>query len=368
MELLKLNAEEIKALEVKKMTVWGNYGKTLVDAERKLQSIKMGIIHIPEKPNKDSINNHVTALAEKKRLLKEVVDLRKSYTDPIDKVKKRLMEIEKDCSSSITDYEKNIISVKNEIEAERTKANAKKDEQCDFLYKLNQAYIDLNDELSKLVNNHVHDAYMGMLKVKCPYESFDDYVTATVNGLKETLKLPKIKDSFDKQNFRPLHNDMNELAELSRKNSKETIYFFDELRAKLMEKKVGYKSELANTEKAQELAEKQQKEAEKKRAEEKQNAELEAKIQKANDVQSIEKTDYKDLKLVFDVDMPDTHNTALQLFATFSSNIDLILPKLKVSKWLSFTPNQIAKVLSKLKSEDNRMEFSGITFKEVKKL
>jgi len=54
MELLKLNAEEIKALEVKKMNAWGNYGKTLVDDERKLQSMKMGIIHIPEKQNNNT--------------------------------------------------------------------------------------------------------------------------------------------------------------------------------------------------------------------------------------------------------------------------------------------------------------------------
>lgn len=369
MELLKLDQSEIKQLEARKELAWGKYGKKLVEAEKSLQEDRMVLKkHLAEKPTKNNITDCQNLLNSSKSKLKTIIDIRKKYTNPIDDVKARLMEVEKDCKNMLLEYENSIISVKREIEVEKKKATAKVDEQQDYVYKLKQACIDLNDKIYQLINKYTQDSYFDMLDKKVAYDQFDNYVKATINGLKETLKLPSLKEAFANQNFSAKYNSKEELSEITHKGMIDKVNFFVELENNLLEKKAGYKSELANSEKAKEIAEKEAKEAEKKRLEQKQNAELESKISKAQDGQMVEDDGYKKLKKAYEVDMPNTHETALQLFACFSSCLDLVLPKLKVTKWMDFKPSQIAKVLGKLKSSDNSLEFTGINFKEIEKL
>jgi len=81
-----------------------------------------------------------------------------------------------------------------------------------------------------------------------------------------------------------------------------------------------------------------------------------------------EPTKGKQVKEVYIVDMEEDLKNAMTLYACLSANLDLILPKLRVKKWFDLKPNQIATVLGKLKSENNSLEFEGITFKKEFKL
>jgi hypothetical protein len=54
--------------------------------------------------------------------------------------------------------------------------------------------------------------------------------------------------------------------------------------------------------------------------------------------------------------------------AAFTANLQLCLPKLRVTKWMAFTPSQAAGALAKVKNDDNNFSPSGITFKKVDKL
>jgi len=356
------------AIKQQKQTVWGKFGIALVDAENDLQTKKMVILNGLPEPKKEGLKESEAHLKNAKSLEKELVNERKKITDPLDNVKSRLMEVEKSVSLQIKEYEHKIIKIKSEIEAEEKQKNAKSEEIKTFISKLNSAYIDLEDWMLKFANKHTNEIYFKILDADIPYDDFDLNCEIAITQLTENNVLPTIKEAFAKQNYKPLLITMDEIKNLSIENKKEVTNPYLLISENLKSKKIGYKSELANKEMAKELAMKEQKEAEKKREEEKQRAELEAKIEQATEMQLTEKSDIKALKKCYEVEMPDTYQTALQLFATFSSNLDLVLPKLKVNKWFAFTPQQIANVLGRLKTENNSLEFSGITFKEVSKL
>lgn len=76
----------------------------------------------------------------------------------------------------------------------------------------------------------------------------------------------------------------------------------------------------------------------------------------------------KALKKVYEIEMPDNYQNMKAVMGAFYSNEALCLPKLKVTKWFSFSPAQAAAALSKVKSEDNSFNPKGIIWKEVSKL
>lgn len=354
-------------LQEQKKQAWGNYGAKLVTVEADLQVKKMVVLKTLIEPTKENVKNSEEILKSAKYSLKDIFAERKKMTDPIDAVKSRLMDVEKSVEAEIKVYETKIISVKKEIEAIEKEKNAESEERKDFLAKLNQAYIELEDEIQKFVSEITNIVYLFLLNNDVPYDDYDHTIKDKLSD-KDTVKTPTIKEVFAKQNYKNVKLTQLQTSELFLQNQKEVTNPFDAILDNLAKKKIGYKSELANKEMAKELLLKQQKEADKKRLEEKQHAELSAKIEQATTEQLQPKSDVKELKKTYQVEMPDTHQTALQLFATFSSNLDLVLPRLKVNKWFAFTPLQIANVLGRLKTENNSLQFSGIEFKEVDKL
>lgn len=354
---------------VQKQKVWGNYGLALGKAENDLAVKKMVIEKaIAITVTKENIKDAESILKVAKQDLKSLVEERKKITDPIDNVKSRLMEHEKSIGESLKSFETEIIGTKKKIQDELALINAKSDEKKLFLSKLNQAYIDCNFEYQRIKNEKVNQIYLDILEKEIAFDEFDLTVKARVLELKSNANLPSFKSFFQKQNFVAQHHDVKELNEISTENKQSTLDVFLELENDLLAKKVGYRSELANKEEAKKLALKEQLELEKQMLAEKQSKELEAKIQQANIEDATLKSDVKDLKRTFEVEMPNTPQTALQLFATFSANYDAVLAKLKVNQWMAFTPQQIANVLGRLKTENNSLEFSGITFKKVDKL
>lgn len=365
--------KSITTLQAEKQRAWGNFGVALVNAETNLSLEKSKIVNTLKKleVSKDNLKEAENLLKLAKSDLKSLIENRKKLTDPIDGVKSRLMENEKATDLEIKNYEQSIIGVKKIIQEEIRKKEAKGDEKKLYISKLNQAYIELNDYLQSVVNKKTMDLYLSILNDEVPFDEYDTAVMGKMLEIKANSNLPTLKAYFEKQNFVNAHHTREELMaiyEENKQNAHSVIDVYAQIETNLKNKKVGYRSELANKEEAKKMALKEQIEADKKRLAEKQNAELEAKIQQAAAEDAKPKSDVKDLKLVYEVEMENTPQTALQLFATFSANYDLVLSKLKVNQWMAFTPKQIASVLGRLKTENNSLEFTGITFKEVDKL
>ena len=140
--------------------------------------------------------------------------------------------------------------------------------------------------------------------------------------------------------------------------------FRDGLAAKLSDYPVAF----ANKEQALKIQQDEAKATADALALKQQQSELASKMQQAAQPVSVEPVITKALKKSYEVDMPDSVESILQVMAAFSANIHLCMPKLKVTKWWSFTPLQAANALGKVKSDNNSFEVTGITFKEVDKL
>lgn len=355
---------KLNEIQLAKQKAWGNFGLALSDKEEKLalNALEIGK-KISIEPSQGNINQCVIDLAEAKRLLNALIEERKETTNRLDKVKSRLMDHEKIGGENLAAYEKKIISIKQEIEIKNQKIRAIEEEKIELAQKVKQSYIDFISDCNKLVDELVLETYLEMLNSNLPIEDFDLAVKTA-----SAFSIPDYKSYFAKQNFKQVHISDVEKALIYTNNKSVLPDFTAEFIEKMNLKKVGYKSELANVEASKALMEKERKEAEKARNEANEMAKLAVKIETSEALQAEPKAEVKLLKKTFVLDMPDSHETALVLFAQFSANINKILPELKVTKWLSFTPAQIGNVLAKLKSKDNSIEFSGITFKSVDKL
>jgi hypothetical protein len=103
--------------------------------------------------------------------------------------------------------------------------------------------------------------------------------------------------------------------------------------------------------------------------EEKRNADTAAKITAQSQALVPEQTVVtKNLKRGYEVDMPETVESAVAIMGAFVANIDKCMPHLRVAKWMSLTVKQMANPLGKVKSEDNQFQPVGIVFKETEKL
>lgn len=348
---------------VKKRTLaWGKFGGNLTSKEDALGAgsldIESGLENNP--PTLDNIPAAEATLKVAKKALQELKAVRLEVTNPLDKVKERLISHEKGTAEKIKAYENAIISKKREKQNLQAAANGKKEEERDLIAKIKSSYIDYFLHVKNTVSNKVNEVYLGMLEAGVKYEDFDSHV--------HEVKLEKIKHApfFQRQNYAPKYLSDAEWKEIYKANMQKPADVIALFAEGIMNKKAGYRSELANKAKAKELLEAQKKkdgEAAKAKAEQEK---LALKIDNAAAVDAVPKDKTtKALKEKFEVDMPNDHASALALYACFSANINEILQHLKVKNWLDLKPSQIAKVLGKIKSADNNFEFEGITFKSI---
>ena len=356
---LELQNEEKK----RKHAAWGKFGVKLIENEVVLSG-KMTKVEsfMLTDPKKETVIQDEANLKEAKAQAAELKEMRLQVTSPLEKVKSRLMEHEKRAADLIKDYTNKIIVVKRVIESERAAAGAKEEEKKDLVSKIKLSYIEYDSEFKRYINELVLDEYIKMLEADVKFEDYDALVSEIkVEGMKHS-------PFFLKQNFKRKYLSEDEYKAIYRENMIKAPDHIAEFASGIMEKKAGYRSELANKAKAMELLADKAKKDENERKAKEETAKLGLKIQAAAAVDATPKNEVKELKLGFEVDMEDNYDSALKLFACFSANLKMVLPELRVKKFLDLKPNQIAKVLSKLKSKDNSLEFSGIVFKATDKL
>lgn len=360
-------SQEITTIQIEKKEkskAWGQFGLALPDFENDLANAKLEIEKVLSLvPAKGNIKELEPNLKNAKILSKSLEEKRKGITVHLDNVKERLMVPEKAVQDQLKAYELQIIAVKKVIESENAALTAVDDEKKDLITKIKASYIEYFAECLRIVNDLIHSTYSNMLSTKVPFEDFDAEIKKA-----SIFYLPDYKPFFARQNYKKQHLNDSQISLIYTDNKGDmpnyTKLFVDEMNAK----KIGYKSELANVEAAKAIMDKEKKEAEKKALAEKESQQLNLKIENATAFDAVPKSDVKDLKKVFELDMPNDHTTVLALFGAFAANLDICLPELKVNKWMALTPDQVGKVLAKLKSRNNSLTFSGINFKATDKL
>lgn len=361
-EIAKIEIDPI-LLEQRKAG-WAKMGELVYTNELELQVMaQQPLLDLKLPTTVDEIVPAENKLKEIKAVQKAVENKRKEITGKFDEVTKRLMTPEKSLVEPIDNLSKAIISVKKEherIEAEKKQKEARIIKAKEFLL-IEKARKEAS--FKETINALIDSAYTHALGAgNITMELLPDYLEKCKSGLNPKRFSP----------VNPLTSDellVPEINELS--NSIwvfDTNYWIGIYHDELDKKFSDYEIALLNKDKALEIA---AKENEAKQAEiqaENRRKEVAAQLQSNATPILSESPAIKSLKKSYEVDMPETVESAIAILGAFTANLNACLSELRVSKWFSFTPAQAAGALGKLKSKDNNFNPSGITFKEVDKL
>ena len=345
---------------------WGQMGVVVYKQELQLQAEAQAIIHTIAHPKTiEDVPAAELKLKEVKAAQKTIEGKRKEITGRFDDVVSRLMQPEKSFADPITKLSTSIIDIKKTYEAEQKKRQLVIDEaQRLRLYYSNES-ARVKSELLQKVNTLVSRCYEKALQdenVKpVNIEQYINVSKEAVKGQHFAFTITKFGITYE-DNIQ-LNTDLfNEAMNI------DLEYYSGEFKRQIDYKFSDY--EVAYSNKALALAAAKKEEEENKKAieEKKKSEELAAKLEATATPVHAAPLFTKALKKSYEVDMPETVESVLNIMAAFSANINKCLPKLKVNKWFAFTPGQAANVLGKLKSEDNSFHPDSITFKEVDKL
>lgn len=348
----------------KRVETWSNFAMALYEMEleaySKLDEVKEAC-NFPV--STENIEEAEKTLKVIKSTIAEIKDMRLSKTTPLDNLKQRLMTPEKDAAEQLKYFESNLLEVKKEIAEAQRKLELVENQKREYAEFVKSFYIDFIRKNEADLRNGASRLYSDMLDKKVDTKKFDE----EVNGCANTFNIPSIKEAFEKA-VAPSTPDLTkqDKALIYTKNKMELPNYTKMFIEKMNVYKAGYAAELNNIEESKKRLEEEKKAAEKRAAELKAAQELEAKLSSVPTIKEPAKG--KQVKEVYVVDMEEDLKNAMTLYACLSANLDLILPKLRVKKWFDLKPNQIATVLGKLKSENNSLEFEGITFTKEYKL
>lgn len=350
-----------------KRTAWAKMGETVYKTEMQLQAMaQKAVLAVKMPQNIEEVPNAEASLKELKAQRGFIEKNRKDVTSRFDDLQSRLMKPEKSLDDPIKALSDQIISVKKAHEtAERIKREI--EEERKSVKERAISFLNQKDfEFKQMINNAVTKAltfalgegnvtpdgleeYLMFMKGKFTLVTFmlPPYGDETCRHLKEEEVRAIITENYK--------NNPNEYLTLYR----------DELARKFNDYSVAYQ----NKQQAVELARKQEEEDRRQLEIQKQNKETAARLESTATVLTPSVSPgVKALKKSYEIDMPDSVESALAIMAGFTANLDKCLPKLKVTKWFAFTPAQAGNALAKVKCDDNNFQPSGITFKEVDKL
>lgn len=342
----------------KKVETWADFAVELYHTELEILSKLDELKVMADLPvTVETVEECDVRFMQLKQSIREVKELRLSKTNPLDKLKARLMQPEKEAADIQKQFELKLLEVKKAIAKERERLEDIKMQKHLYAGHVREAYADLLAFCVRFVDELASNTYSGFLKSALPFEEFDNQVKKAA-----LFGVPSPKEWFEKRqqpNTPDLDNHQKALIYTDNKLDlpNYTAIFVEKMNVY----KAGYKAELNNIEEAQKRLEAEKVEAEKKAQALKAAEALKAKFEAVPEIKEADKV--KAVKQIYVVDMEENLQSAMILYATLSANQDLILPKLRVKKWFDLKPNQIATVLGKLKSENNSLEFDGITFK-----
>lgn len=360
---LQLNQEQSAILQQKREG-WAQMGEIVYRSELGLQLAAQKAL------NDIVLPSTIEEVPEAEELLKSLKSAattistdRKKVTSQFDAVTARLMEPEKSFVDPIKQLSDAIIAVKKEEEAKQAKIRLRNDEIRRCYDHFTNEKIRIESDLSTKVNSLVARCYEHALNSDMKPEAIGEYLTKSKASI-TVAQFPAAPSRFNHSILTAEEVDAIMKDKFSVDQQSFILAFSSGVDAKFSDYAIAY----ANKEQALKLA----KEEEDRKA--KEIAAIAANQTMANKIESAAQETVavpsltKALKKSYEVDMPETVESFLVIMAAFSANINLCMPKLKVTKWFGFTANQAAAALGKVKSDDNNFQPAGITFKEVSKL
>jgi len=362
-ELTEITAEQAQIIESKK-ALWAQMGEAVYKTELQLQIEAQQALNNIALPVKiEEVPEAETMLKNIKAAQKTIEGKRKAVTTRFDEVSARLMQPEKSFTDPIKQLSDAIIKVKKEHEANQAKLKNIADEKTRAReYFLNKK-IEIESALANKVNDFVSRCYEKALKDDITMEGLEAYKQdsisrVTINSF--AYGLPVFNPAYcAKEDIEAIFQECFVINK---------SHYVSEFAAQLEEKFSDYEVALGNKADALALSQKQEKEKKDTIASAANNQAMAVKLEASATVVNAEPVFTKALKKSYEVDMDENVESVLKIMSAFSANINLCLPKLKVTKWFAFTPAQAANVLAKVKCDDNNFAPAGITFKEVDKL
>lgn len=363
-EVAKQN--ENTSIAMQKGEAWKNMGIGIYNTEISINAKVAKAISSIEKPT--TIEDVVKAEAKLKELTSvknEVVAERKAITTRLDAVGSRLMEPEKNMETAINELKAAIIPIKKEHEKKEQEKQKREYEKKELKERILTLLNNKDLEFKTFINGRVNYAYTYALEHDFKPEEIEEYLSAwssKYDSKQFNIVLPGYSPSLLSQ------EEVNQiLNENFKQNPDQYLQMYViELKKKFIDYSVAYN----NKKQALELAAKEEEEKQKALIEDAANKEAAIQIEAVSEVLDVTVAgpEIKALKKSYEVDMPETVESVIMIMAAFTANLQLCMPKLKVTKWFKFTPDQAATALSKVKCDDNNFAPKGITFKEVEKL
>lgn len=351
-----------KSIVATKREQWANMGEYVHAQEMALDvAAQQAIALIKEPVNIEDIANAEVVLKTVKAEQNAIQAKRKEVTSKFDAVTARLMEPEKSLNEPIQKLTASIVAIKSEHEKKLAAKKAIDDETQRIKLHFQNEQIRIDALLMQKVEELVSRCYQNALAKDVTPENIAAYIEQSKGAINDShfIALVTLPSStvLSAEEVTSL-NDVKVNAEGMVKA------FGVGVDAIFSDYQVAYANKAAAMQQAQEQEAKNREAIE---AQKKQN-EVAAKLESASNETEIAPVYGKALKKSYEVDMPDDVQSILSVMAAFSANIHLCLPKLKVTKWWAFTPQQAANALAKVKCDDNLFAPSGINFKEVEKL
>lgn len=356
--------QDEQVLEEKRQS-WGNMGVLVHNLEMSLQAEAQQVILSIKTPTTiEEVPDAEAKLKEITTAINSIEEKRKVYTQKFDAVTARLMAPAKSLAEPKTNLSNAIIKIKKEHEAEVKQKQQKAIELQNARDFYTSAKIRIDAELNTKVNNWIDKSYTKALEENVSFIGLVDYIKSVKDAVEAKhfgYVVPSFVPQFNTQD--DIDAIISECLIINQQS------YVDRFRNELDAKFSDY--EIAINNKAQALANaaKEKQEADQKIQDEANMQQMAAKLESVSTEIPVEVSVVtKALKQSFEVDMDDCIESALKIMAAFGANINLCLPKLKVTKWDSFNVGQMKNALSKVKCDDNSFAPAGINFKQVDKL
>lgn len=356
------------AIADKKKATWGDFGVGIYKNELTLQ------LKTQQSLQKIKMPTDIKMIPEAEKILKEVkadqaliMAERKSITGKLDALGARLMESEKSFNDPLLKLQNEIIRIKKKEEVRVQKENQKKDALNKLREFLTTTKNNLDAKFKQMLTDRIEKVYTHAL-------GDGNIEPADIPFFLDNIVIPKLTPELLKIEY-PLNtipqyitnSEYLELcAELINLSSAPYIAeYTNRLREKFSDYEVAFQNKTQALENSRIEAELQKTKIES----EKTNANMASKLESIAHISPVvSSVTTKALKESYEVEMPETLDSAIKIWTAFTQYLDLCSPKLKVNKWFAFTPSQAATALGKVKSDDNTFEPAGITFKIVNKL
>ncbi|MEJ7914475.1 MAG: hypothetical protein WKF70_15065, partial [Chitinophagaceae bacterium] len=329
-------ATDVAVIEQKR-TSWGHMGIAIYKSEMELQArAQEAILRISVPATIEEVPQHETLLKELKSIQTAIEADRKKITSKFDDLFKRLMQPEKSLTEPLKGLNDEIIKVKKAHELEQQKSQAKMDELKRAKEKVINYVANVNGDYLTKISSTINEMY--------------GYALGAGNISPEVLaeyikKLESRLSIFDFQPKKPfiaaLNADQESVDAVVKANfnptpADEYIEFF---KAQIEERFSDYDVAYQNKQTAIDLANKQEQDRLNDIQQQKNNAAIAAKLDTIS-TEIVTGPVVKALKQSYEIDMPETLESALSIMSAFVANVNLCLPKLKVNKWFAFTPAQ----------------------------